>query len=286
MNNIFVDYKINNSKKNKVKNYIFKYSVVDDILNNKLVKNTYISIDKYYLDNKKNKNIYKYNLYDKIFKHIVNNKYSVNDEVNVIFSNLFDDDSYIKSLILDLLRLNNLTIYNEILSKNTLKQNDYKHISEYIKTRNKEVDKLKLLIVIDNIKDFDEDKFIEYISKYKFVDILKTKNINRYDYRKLINYVQNINKEYGTAVEIKQKRNLQNYEVLLVYSKIDKVDFCEKYIISNKSLYLDYTDIESDIYNDWYLVYKKYEPEILTLLNRLNIKENNFSKQKLGYIFK
>ena len=284
MNNIFIDYKTSGNKKHRVKNYILKYSIVDDILNNKLVKNTYIAIDKNYLENKKNKN--QYNLYDKIFKHVVNFKYSINDEVNVIFSNLFDNDSYIKSFILDLLRLNNLTIYNEVLNKNTLKENDHKHIKEYLKTRSKEIDKLKLLMVIDNINDFNKEKFIEYISKYKFVDILKTKNINGYDYRKLLNYIQNINKEYGTAVEIKQKRNLQNYDVLLIYSKINKVDFCEKYIVSNESLYLDFTDIDSDIYNDWYLVYKRYEPEVLTLLNRLNIKENNFSKQKLGYIFK
>lgn len=284
MNNIFIDYKTSGNKKHRVKNYILKYSIVDDILNNKLVKNTYITIDKNYIENKKNKN--QYNLYDKIFKHVVNFKYSINDEVNVIFSNLFDNDSYIKSFILDLLRLNNLTIYNEVLNKNTLKENDHKHIKEYLKTRSKEIDKLKLLMVIDNINDFNKEKFIEYISKYKFVDILKTKNINGYDYRKLLNYIQNINKEYGTAVEIKQKRNLQNYDVLLIYSKINKVDFCEKYIVSNESLYLDFTDIDSDIYNDWYLVYKRYEPEVLTLLNRLNIKENNFSKQKLGYIFK
>lgn len=284
MNNIFIDYKTSGNKKHRVKNYILKYSIVDDILNNKLVKNTYITIDKNYIENKKNKN--QYNLYDKIFKHVVNFKYSVTDEVNVIFSNLFDNDSYIKSFILDLLRLNNLTIYNEVLNKSTLKENDHKHIKEYLKTRSKEIDKLKLLMVIDNISDFNKEKFIEYISKYKFVDILKTKNINGYDYRKLLNYIQNINKEYGTAVEIKQKRNLQNYDVLLIYSKINKVDFCEKYIVSNESLYLDFTDIDSDIYNDWYLVYKRYEPEVLTLLNRLNIKENNFSKQKLGYIFK
>ena len=284
MNNIFIDYKTSGNKKHRVKNYILKYSIVDDILNNKLVKNTYIAIDKNYLENKKNKN--QYNLYDKIFKHVVNFKYSINDEVNVIFSNLFDNDSYIKSFILDLLRLNNLTIYNEVLNKNTLKENDHKHIKEYLKTRSKEIDKLKLLMVIDNINDFNKEKFIEYISKYKFVDILKTKNINGYDYRKLLNYIQNINQEYGTAVEIKQKRNLQNYDVLLIYSKKNKVDFCEKYIVSNESLYLDFTDIDSDIYNDWYLVYKRYEPEVLTLLNRLNIKENNFSKQKLGYIFK
>ena len=217
---------------------------------------------------------------------MVNLKYSVNDEVNVIFSNLFDNESNIKSFILDLLRLNSLTIYKEIKNKNTLKINDVKYINEYIKTRNKEIDKLRLLIVIDNINDFDEEKFKEYISKYKFIDILKTKNINRYDYKKLLSYVQRTNTEYGTTIEIKQKRNLQNYDVLLIYSKLNKLNFCEKYIVSRDSLYLDFTDIDSDIYNDWYLVYKRYEPEILTLLDRLKIEVNNFSKQKLGFIFK
>lgn len=284
MNNIFIDYSNKNNKKNKFKDVIFKYNVVDDMLNNKLVKNTYITLDKYYMENITKKN--RYNIYDRIFKFMVNLKYSVNDEVNVIFSNLFDNESNIKSFILDLLRLNSLTIYKEIKNKNTLKINDVKYINEYIKTRNKEIDKLRLLIVIDNINDFDEEKFKEYISKYKFIDILKTKNINRYDYKKLLSYVQKTNTEYGTTIEIKQKRNLQNYDVLLIYSKLNKLDFCEKYIISSDSLYLDFTDIDSDIYNDWYLVYKRYEPEILTLLNRLKIEDNNFSKQKLGFIFK
>ena len=283
MNNIFIDYSNKNNKKNKFKDVIFKYNVVDDMLNNKLVKNTYITLDKYYMENITKKN--RYNIYDRIFKFMVNLKYSVNDEVNVIFSNLFDNESNIKSFILDLLRLNSLTIYKEIKNKNTLKINDVKYINEYIKTRNKEIDKLRLLIVIDNINDFDEEKFKEYISKYKFIDILKTKNINRYDYKKLLSYVQRTNTEYGTTIEIKQKRNLQNYDVLLIYSKLNKLNFCEKYIVSRDSLYLDFTDIDSDIYNDWYLVYKRYEPEILTLLDRLKIEVNNFSKQKLGFIF-
>ena len=284
MNNIFIDYSNKNNKKNKFKDVIFKYNVVDDMLNNKLVKNTYITLDKYYMENITKKN--RYNIYDRIFKFMVNLKYSVNDEVNVIFSNLFDNESNIKSFILDLLRLNSLTIYKEIKNKNTLKINDVKYINEYIKTRNKEIDKLRLLIFIDNINDFDEEKFKEYISKYKFIDILKTKNINRYDYKKLLSYVQRTNTEYGTTIEIKQKRNLQNYDVLLIYSKLNKLNFCEKYIVSRDSLYLDFTDIDSDIYNDWYLVYKRYEPEILTLLDRLKIEVNNFSKQKLGFIFK
>ena len=284
MNNIFIDYSNKNNKKNKFKDVIFKYNVVDDMLNNKLVKNTYITLDKYYMENITKKN--RYNIYDRIFKFMVNLKYSVNDEVNVIFSNLFDNESNIKSFILDLLRLNSLTIYKEIKNKNTLKINDVKYINEYIKTRNKEIDKLRLLIVIDNINDFDEEKFKEYISKYKFIDILKTKNINRYDYKKLLSYVQRKNTEYGTTIEIKQKRNLQNYDVLLIYSKLNKLNFCEKYIVSRDSLYLDFADIDSDIYNDWYLVYKRYEPEILTLLDRLKIEVNNFSKQKLGFIFK
>lgn len=284
MNNIFIDYSKKNNKKIKVKDAILKYNIVDDMLNNKLVKNSYITLDKCYVENIINKN--RYSIYDRFFKYIVNSKYSVNDEVNIIFSNSFDNECYIKSFILDLFRLNSLTVYKEIEAKNTLKINDLKYIDEYIKNNNKKIEKLKLLIVIDSINDFDKEKFKEYISKYKFIDILKTQNVNRYDYKKLLNYIQNINKDCGTTVEIKQKRNLQNYDVLLIYSKMNKSNFYQKYIISNDSLYIDMTDIDSDIYNDWYLVYKRYEPEILTLLNRLKIENNNFSKQKLGFVFK
>ena len=71
-----------------------------------------------------------------------------------------------------------------------------------------------------------------------------------------------------------------------MYSKMDRNIFIQQYILNSKSLYLDMNDIDMDIMSEEYICYKRYEPEILTILNRLEINRNNFSKVKLGFLFK
>lgn len=286
MNNIFIDFrkKHEDSKIIKIKNNFFKFDVKDDILNSKLAKNTYIEVDKEYLYYMLKNN--KYSVFDRIFKFNINKKYGKNDNVNIIFSKEFDNHLKLKGYILNLLRLNSLTIYNELIIKNNLKNNDMKYIAKYISDNKKDLSRLKILVILDNIKDYDEKKLLEYISNYKVIDILKTKNINKYDYSKLLKNVESINNEYGTTIDIIQKRNIQKYDVYLVYSNLDKIEISQKYILSNKSLYINMQDIEFDVLSEEYICYERYEPEILTLLNRLNINSKNFSKLKLGFLFK
>ncbi len=52
-------------------------------------------------------------------------------------------------------------------------------MDKYINDNKIDLCKLKILIIINDLRDFDENKLLEYISKYKFVDVLKTKNINK-----------------------------------------------------------------------------------------------------------
>lgn len=287
MNTIFIDFKDDIAKENKldkIKNKLFKYVVKDDILNGVLSKNTYITIDREYIQNQLKK--CKYSYYDKLLKFNINRKYKKNESVNLVFSKQFDKYVKIKEYILDLFRLNKITAYNEIVIPNNLKLNDTLYIEKYIKDNKKDLNKFKILIILDNITDYDETKLLEYISKYKFIDILKTKNINKYEYNKLLKNIQRINNEYGTTIDIIQKRNIQKYDVYLVYSNLDKMQFSRNYILSNKSLYINMLDVDLDVLSEEYICYERYEPEILTLLNRLRINANHFSKVKLGFLFK
>lgn len=286
MNTIFVDFKSENKEDgfNKIKNKMFKYFVKDDMLNNVLTKNTYIEIDKEYMQNMLNKN--KYSIFDKLLKFNIKRKYKKNDSVNLIFSKEFDNYEKIKEYILNLFRLNSITLFNELIIPNNLKANDITYIDKYISDKKKDLSKLKILVILDNIQDFDKEKLLEYILKYKFVDILRTKNINKYDYSKLLKIINSVNNEYGTTIDIVQRRNIQKYDVYLLYSNLDKVEFSQKYILSNNSLYINMQDVDMDILSEEYICYKRYEPEILTLLNRLNINSKNFNKVKLGFLFK
>ena len=287
MNTIFIDFKDDIAKENKldkIKSKLFKYVVKDDILNGVLSKNTYITIDREYIQNQLKKS--KYSYYDKLLKYNINKKYKKNESVNLIFSKEFDKYIKVKEYILNLFRLNKITAYNEIVIPNKLKINDTLYIQKYINDNKKDLNKFKILIILDNITDYDETKLLEYISKYKFIDILKTKNINKYEYNKLLKNIQRINNEYGTTIDIIQKRNIQKYDVYLVYSNLDKIELSSKYILSNKSLYINMLDVDLDVLSEEYICYERYEPEILTLLNRLIINANHFSKVKLGFLFK
>lgn len=287
MNNIFIDFKEDNyeaNKSNKLKNKLFKYIVKDDILNGELSKNTYITIDEEYIQNQLKRN--KYSWYDKLLKFNINRKYKKNDSVNLIFSKKFDKYLKVKEYILDLFRLNRITLYDELVIPNNLKANDMIYIDKYISDNKKDLTKLKVLIILDNIDDYDENKLLEYISKYKFIDILITKNINKYEYNKLLKNIQKINNEYGTSIDTIQKRNIQKYDVYLVYSDLDRIEFSQKYILSSKSLYINMLDSDLDVLSEEYICYERYEPEILTLLARLGINASHFSKVKLGFLFK
>lgn len=302
MNTIFVDF-YNNNKERKKNNFdnkkicinelyklndakinCIKYQITDDILNGKKSKITHVSIKKEYIINQTQK--LKYSMQDKIFKMNINKKFGKNDEVNLVFSKEFEYNIKLKEYIIDLLKLNKLTMYNEIKIKNELKNKDMMYIDKYIKDKNITIEKLKILVVIDNFEDYDKKKFLEYISKYKYVDILVTNNISQFDFKKLEKDIILLNNEYGTTTEIIKKRNVQKYDVYLVYSNIPRFELSQRYILGRNSLYINLTDIDYDILSDEVLTYERFEPEITTLFNRLNLNLENFSKSKVGFLYK
>jgi len=160
------------------------------------------------------------------------------------------------------------------------------YIDKYIKDKNTKIEKLKILVVLANFKDYDKEKILEYISKYKYVDILITNNISQFDLKKLEKDIFLLNNEYGTTIEVIKKRNVQKYDVYLVYSNIPRFELSQRYILGRNSLYINLTDIDYDILSDEVLTYERFEPEITTLFNRLNLNLENFSKSKVGFLYK
>lgn len=288
MNVIFIDFcnYDNLNKKEKIEYRFLKYSIKYDMLNNKFTKYISICLNKEYILNQIKRG--KYGIHDNIFKKIINSKFKISEKVNLLFSNDIEESQnmVIKKYILDLLRLNSITIYNEIYIKNELKINDMKYIEKFIANNKLNIDKIKILLVIDKLENYDSKQVLKYISTFKFVDILRTNNISKFELNTLKNNIEKINNEYGTTIDIIKKRNIQKYNIYLIYSKLDKYEFLQNYILSSKSLYIDMTNIDYDYLNENNIIYKKYENEILTLLKRLNIDAEKFVKAKLGYIFK
>jgi len=160
--------------------------------------------------------------------------------------------------------------------------NDIKYINEYINSEKINPNKLKILIALDNIDDYSDKKMIEYISNFKYVDILKMSGIDKIRYKKLNEKIDKINDEYGTTIEITQKRNIQEYNVYLVYSKVNKDEFKSHYILRKKSKILCMNDEEQDILNENIKAYEKNKYNIETLFNRIGVTASNYSKNKLG----
>ena len=107
-------------------------------------------------------------------------------------------------------------------------------------------------------------------------------NISKGDYKRLSKEVNDINNEYGSSMEIIQKRNIQDYNVCLMYSNIDKSEFTSHYILGKNSKYLDINNEEEDIYNENNRVFERNRYDIETLFKRIQVNMNHFSKNKIG----
>lgn len=295
MNNLFISLyekdekyelkKIINNKFEYYKYNFLKYSYVSDMLNNNFGKNMSLKLDiDYILENLSND---KAN-YLKLFRlnNILKKDLLGITNVNLIFDKTFDEldeniREKLKNYIADIINSDEIDV-NEVKSNNEMYINDIKYIEKYLNDSKINKNKLKILIALNDIKDYDEDKIKEYINNYKFVDILKMPNINKVDYKKIQESVEKINQEYGSTIDIIQRRNIQDYHIYIMYSKITEDYFYSHYILRKKSKYIDMKNEDIDIYNNNILEYEKNKSYILTLTQRLNIDINKYSKNKVG----
>jgi hypothetical protein len=163
-----------------------------------------------------------------------------------------------------------------------MNENDIKYIEEFIEMSKVNKNKLKILLILNDIKDYKDEKVREYITKYKYVDILKMPNITKTQYKDILSSIESINEEYGSTISIIQKRNIQEYHILIMYSKVSYEYFSTHFILRKKSKYIDMKDEDFDKYNVNICEYEKNKSYMLTLSSRLNMDLSRYSKNKIG----
>ena len=284
MNNLFVDiYESQNkslnltSVTNKMLLKTFGYILKEDkLLKTKTSSNIFLNLDKEkVLDLSKNKKTFKRSLkfllknkrnITVVFSRKIKNTIGLEDSIKKLFDQIGLDFRYIDSL-------------------NKLKTLDISYIERYMTIKKINPDRFKLLVAIDDILDFDFEKFLEYVLKYKCVDILKMQDITKYDYKKLAKVVENINNEYGSSVQIIQKRNLQNYDFCILYTENQKEYFKSHYVLKREAYILDITNVDDDILSKEYKIYEKNKSYIETIFKRMKLDVNEFCKVDLGKLY-
>lgn len=256
MNILFVDtyYKKDNSK---LKNYIYnKLGFYIDIFSKDKIK--------YLVYNTNKLNI-------KILSFILKRMYK-NKLVYVTFSR----QSAQEKIIIDIINkcILNKTIVTE---QNNLYKNDVKYIDKYIEEKKLNKRALKVLFVIDDIRSYKiRQKFEQFLDEYKIVDIWLTYNKN---YSFLKKYVEKMNKEQGTTIEVLDKMPKRPYNILLVFSKMHM----EYY--NNSSFILDYNNSDLDVESNTYLIYKNNEKHFKRIFLKLNMEISRYEKTKLGKLY-
>lgn len=282
MNNLFVDiidenlsYKANVIEKGFLKLFGFLFKE-DKLLNESKSKTFFLLVNSDKLSSGK-KNYY-------VLSKVLKNKISNFNNINIVFSRLFENVPSLKKQVTDLL----FSVNKEaslVQSINNLNELDSVYISRYILERKKDINKFRLLIVIDYLKDFDINKLKKYIEKYKFVDILRMQNITKTEYKRLNEIVDKVNEEYGSSIEIIQKRNIQDYDFCVLLSSNIKEYFKSHYILGKDSYVLDITDVDNDILSKEYKSYQRNKGYIETIFNRMNLSMDNFLKTDIGSIY-
>ena len=106
------------------------------------------------------------------------------------------------------------------------------------------------------------------------------------DYSKVNSIITKLNTEYGSSMEVIQKRNIIDYNFYLIYSKNKKEFFTSHYVINNNAGILDLTSKDDDVFSNEYKSYFKNKYYISTVFNRVKFDIENFSKKELGIIYK
>lgn len=292
MNTIFIDVndlKNKGDEKNKLFNTLkyklFKVSITRDFTNDKFDKNILFQMDKNFLESilKKERKVSRF-----IIKLFLKKEYKKDNELFVVLSKEIDKNKeyrkYIITLIKDALKNNTLKI-NEIKTQNYMLKHDTIYIDTILNKKNIKINKASVLITINNIKDFKVEKVIEYIKKYKYVDVLRLNGISKREHKVLLEKINDINDEYGTTIEIIQRRNISEYDVYVFYSNIEMEQFKDHYILNKDLNILDTKNEEQDTLSLPYRTYKKNKYELEALFNRINCDMERFSKNKLGNLF-
>ena len=220
------------------------------------------------------------------FKTYVEKKFlrkNLNDicDLNLIFTSKIDKDIQKRNLLIKFIE----SIYgkkiNIIEKRNSMLNNDKKYIKDYMKKNSIEPFDIKILVILDEVKDYNEKKIIEYIENYKVVDIFLSIENSRYS--KLLQRIEDINNEFGTSIKIINRRNVEDYNVYISYSnKFLQENFISYYITCKNGIYVDINNSDEDIYSYEFYTYKKYEEDIKNILFKIDIDYLKYSISKIG----
>lgn len=181
----------------------------------------------------------------------------------------------VKSRKLNNLNLDYLGIDTiNITEQNNLYNNDINYIKKYISKNNIEPNKVRILVVIDKLEDRIKEKIMYLISRYKVVDIY-TKSKSAYFYS--LDFAEKINRELGSTMQILDKEQNLDYNILLVFShKTNSI------LYKNKAYVLDYNDSNQDVDSITYKMYLQNELSYINLFKTLDMNLCNFERTKLG----
>lgn len=254
MNIIFIDYKNINSK-SKMICYLYK---------------------KYGFWIKKYKN-------RKIYTIIINPKSNINNKLIIkALNHILKEENYIvlsKKISNDNNILKILKEYSNailVTEQNNLLKNDINYINSYIGKNNIDRNDVRILFIIDEINDIIISKLYYFIKKYKILDI----KLNDFqNYKSVEKIVRKINQEEGTVIDIVDKIQQKNYNIILVFSKK------QKFFYDDSSYILDYNNSDLDICSNTYLIYEKYKQQFLYLFKLIDMDISRFEKTKLGKLY-
>ena len=189
-----------------------------------------------------------------------------NQKVYVVIEDRIDELTTINNYLTKILK--DFTVIND---QNNLLKRDYIYINEYILKKELKKKDIKVLLIIDKITKNEKEKIEELIQEYKIVDIYSTRQ------NTILNkYIDDLNKNLGTVIQILDKMPTKYYNILLVFSK----EYIN--IKHNSSFILDYNNSDLDTKSNVYLAYKNNEKQIKEILNNLDINSHNFKYAKLG----
>ncbi|MCX8074754.1 MAG: hypothetical protein N2749_04110 [Clostridia bacterium] len=254
---------------------IFKYIAINSIFINKFIsdfnntKKISVKDIKYTIKNIYHKFLNK--LFKEDFLYIVD---KITNSKNIaVFSGVIKENKEYYEYFKSLLSIKNIE-YIDIQSN--IKNHDIKIIDKYIDEENIKAEKVKVLWMIRSQNNFDSVRLLQYIEKFKYVDILKVGIKDKMIDKR----VNDINKEYGTIVDIIDKKKLIDYNVYVNFD-LNK-DNIGKYIINKKSKFIDFTSVD-DEFDENYIAYKNNEFKIYEY-SIINI--NRFNKLDIGFCLK
>ncbi len=194
------------------------------------------------------------------------------NKIYIVLSKYAEQIEYIKDLI-----DNAITDKIFVTEQNNLFKNDIKYIDKYIKRKKLERKDIRVLFITDSINNIEIKRKIEYfLQLYKVVDILLTDYNNYEDVKE---YIDNINKKEGSAIEIVDKKRKIDYNVLLMFTNTVELKY------TKDSFILDYNNSDLDVESSTFLIYKNNKKMYDKIFNELNMDISRFKKTKLGKLY-